>query len=272
MNNLAQVIKLERSLVKADTDEGFIMLANSINTELGKFGVYRLNGRERALIDCIIDKTFKYKKKVDWISESQFSEFMGMSNGSIGNINKIKNSLIKRNILISEGRKVGLNTTLSQWQPPINQSKTTGNKTSRKQPVSQSKTTSDQSNPTCFPVESDPHNRKTILQKTINTIDKPTKRNTQIPNDFCITEKMRAWSLSKNHTINIDDETENFILYWKGAGKTKADWTATWQVWMNKNNKDNSPRVYAPRKTFRDQITDRNIEVMNDFVNGGTHD
>ena len=77
---------------------------------------------------------------------------------------------------------------------------------------------------------------------------------------------MREWSLTKNHHINIDEETENFKLYWKGCGKTKADWVATWQVWMNKNNKDTMPRQAAKNKTFADQRTDRNVEAFSNFL------
>lgn len=167
MNQTAKIINFERPVVKADTDNGFIMLAYSINIELGRFGVYRLNGRERALIDCVLEKTFRWKKKVDWISESQFSEFMELSEGSAGNINKIKNSLIKRKILISDGKKVGLNTILSEWIPADIQSKTTENKTSQKRPVNQSYSTEVKSNTTENPVKSNPHNRKNLKQKNL---------------------------------------------------------------------------------------------------------
>ena len=85
-----------------------------------------------------------------------------------------------------------------------------------------------------------------------------TKRNTKIPDDFCITGKMREWSLSKNHHIDIDEETENFKLYWKGCGKAKADWVATWQVWMNKNNKDTMPRQTNGSSGYS-KITQQNL-------------
>lgn len=157
-----------RPVVKADTKEGFIMLASTINAELGKFGTYKLNGRERALIDCVIQKTFGFKKKADWISESQFAEFMGLSEGTTGNINKIKRALIKRKILIEDGRKVGLNTVISEWVPYQNQSKTTGTKTSQKRLENQSNSTKEQSKTTEKPVKFNPHKRKeTNTKETI---------------------------------------------------------------------------------------------------------
>lgn len=158
-----------RPVVKADTKEGFIMLASTINAELGKFGIYRLNGRERALIDCVIQKTFGFKKKADWISEGQFAEFMGLSEGTTGNINKIKNALIKRKILFIDGRKIGINTIISEWAPYQNQSKTTENKTSQKRLSNQSNLTNEQSKTTEKAVESDLHKRKETITKETNT-------------------------------------------------------------------------------------------------------
>lgn len=162
-----------RPVLKADTKEGFIMLASTINAELGKFGTYKLNGRERALIDCVIQKTFGFKKKTDWISESQFAEFMGLSEGTTGNINKIKRALIKRKILIEDGRKVGINTVISEWVPYQNQSKTTETKTSQIRLENQSNSTREQSKTTEKPVKFDPHKRKETNTK--ETIQKKSK-------------------------------------------------------------------------------------------------
>ncbi|MGE6418009.1 replication protein [Alteromonas macleodii] len=164
-----------RPVVKADTKEGFIMLASTINAELGKFGTYKLNGRERALIDCVIQKTFGFKKKSDWISESQFAEFMDLSEGTTGNINKIKRSLIKRKILVEDGRKVGINTVISEWVPYQSQSKTTETKTSQKRLEKQSNLTIEQSKTTEKAVKFDPHKRKET-----NTKDNYTKDNCRV--------------------------------------------------------------------------------------------
>lgn len=176
MTEIAEVINLEehRPVVKADTSEGFIMIASTINAELGRFGVYKLNGRERALIDCVIHKTFGFKKKLDWISEAQFAEFMGLSEGTKGNINKIKNALIRRKILICEGRKIGINTIISEWLPFENQSKTTENKTSQKRLQNQSNLTGEQSKTTEKEVKNDLHNiKETNTKETITKDNSP---------------------------------------------------------------------------------------------------
>jgi phage replication O-like protein O len=247
MNQTAEIYNFERPVVKADTDEGFIMLANSINSELGKFGVYRLNGRERALIDCVIDKTFKYKKKVDWISESQISEFMGLSEGSTGNINKIKSSLIKRKILITDGRKIGINTTLSEWVSFENQSKKTTGKSSQIRLSNQSNPTTEQSKTTGKPVKSDYHNRKTIKQKTTNTKDYCANRAKQLPNDFQVTDQMTDWAKGIGVTSNIEFETAQFMDYHQARGTTMKDWGKAWQTWMRNTIKFSKPNSFASR-------------------------
>ena len=133
--------------------------------------------------------------------------------------------------------------------------------------------------------EQQPNSNRTATEhkQTIKQLNKDQEikkekgaRQSRIPEDFCITEKMRAWSDSKNFIINIDDETENFIFYWKGEGKTKADWVATWQGWMRRNNdnalksggRGRTSNANNGRKTFADQRTERNMQVLNDFVIG----
>jgi phage replication O-like protein O len=267
MNQTANVIKFERTYVKADTDNGFIMLAYSINIELGKFGVYRLNGRERALIDCVLEKTFRWKKKVDWISESQFSEFMGLSPGSAGNINKIKNSLIKRKILISEGRKVGLNTILSEWVPAKqsnipktetsqkqheNQSYSTETETSQKQHENQSNSTEVKSNTTENPVEFDPHNRKNLIQE--NLIQKKIYKGVfslnhskPISKDFTFTNEMKLWAEEEKITVNLISETEQFIDHFLSKGECRDDWKPAWRFWMRNSKKYSTNPSTGPK-------------------------
>ena len=266
----AKIINFEKAIVKADIDNGFDRIAGTLTDTLAN-PPCSLSGREYQVLNAIISKTYRYHKKTDWVASVQLAEITGIDKT---NVSKIKTKLVRKNVLIEDGRKIGINPIISQWADEVKLVKSLKAvkndyvNNSQKRLSIQSKMTSAQSKTTTPAVNSDPHNRKTILHKTINTIDKPAKRNTQIPNDFCITQEMRNWSVSKNHTINIDEETENFILYWKGAGKTKADWKATWQVWMNKNNKDSSPKNHSPRQSFQEQRTQRNMEVMNEFING----
>lgn len=63
----------------------------------------------------------------------------------------------------------------------------------------------------------------------------PRKRGQRIPDDFTVTEEMRAWGRAHCPSIDGQLETTKFINYWSaktGKDATKLDWTATWRNWM----------------------------------------
>lgn len=55
-----------------------------------------------------------------------------------------------------------------------------------------------------------------------------------LPEDFGISESMRAWAEKKVPDVDIDRETENFCDYWRAHAKKMADWPATWRMWMRR--------------------------------------
>lgn len=59
------------------------------------------------------------------------------------------------------------------------------------------------------------------------------KRAHRIPDDFSVTDDLRAWGYKKALTdADMDRATERFVNYWQGSGKSKSDWPATWRSWM----------------------------------------
>ena len=187
-------------------------------------------------------------------------------------------SLLSKNVIIQDGKRIGINPIISDWTESkivkIN-CKTVENdcnENSQKRLVKQSKTTSEQSKTTVRTVENDCNNRKTILQKTITTIDKPAskKSTSKIPLDFSVTETMQAWALENQISVNLKTETEQFVDHYTAKGESRADWVASWRTWM-RNSKKFSPakQSFSAPKTFRDQVTDRNREVFDNFLNSG---
>lgn len=75
------------------------------------------------------------------------------------------------------------------------------------------------------------------------------KRATRIPDDFALTDGMAAWAKTEVPSVNAITETAKFIDYWRGTGKPKADWLATWRVWM-RNAAERSPNT-QPRSSAR---------------------
>lgn len=59
---------------------------------------------------------------------------------------------------------------------------------------------------------------------------------TRVPDSFELTPELRAWAHEHAPELDgrLEDETEAFLDYWRGAGKAKADWPATWRNWIRK--------------------------------------
>lgn len=95
--------------------------------------------------------------------------------------------------------------------------------------------------------ESDPPDPTRPDPNTEAKASVPRKRGRRIPNDFAITEEMRAWGRENCPTVNGTEETVKFINYWQaksGRDATKLDWEATWRNWML-NAKERQPTVRA---------------------------
>lgn len=96
--------------------------------------------------------------------------------------------------------------------------------------------------------------------------EKP-KRNAKIPDPFLLTAEMRTWAIENAPDLDIRDETENFVDYWRGSGKTKADWVATWRTWMRKTQKDNARRPSFGQPVNRQQqIENANAKVVQEIM------
>jgi hypothetical protein len=61
------------------------------------------------------------------------------------------------------------------------------------------------------------------------------KRGTRLPDDFAITDELKAWFAENCRGVDGPRETEKFRNYWRaktGKDATKIDWPATWRNWM----------------------------------------
>lgn len=61
---------------------------------------------------------------------------------------------------------------------------------------------------------------------------------------------MRSWAREKLLVNDawIDRETEEFVDYWRGEGRKKADWIATWRNSLRRALERRSPRS-GPART-----------------------
>jgi hypothetical protein len=77
----------------------------------------------------------------------------------------------------------------------------------------------------------------TVLEPSKNkkTSSTSSKRGTRIPDNFTVTEEMRAWAREHVPYLAGAGETEKFVDYWRsraGAAAVKLDWVAAWRNWM----------------------------------------
>lgn len=97
---------------------------------------------------------------------------------------------------------------------------------------------------------------------------------TTIPEDFRVTEEMKAWARTKTPSVNIEQQLEMFVDYWKAHGKKMLDWQATWRNWMRRapefakpvnqySQMRGVPKVSAPLTPDQEEAYRRRMEAAN---------
>ncbi|WAT31795.1 hypothetical protein [Pseudomonas sp. GXZC] len=74
----------------------------------------------------------------------------------------------------------------------------------------------------------------------------PPKRKTRLPDPFHLTGQMRQWAAERVPAVDLSLETERFVNYYRGHGKTMADWPATWRNWVLKAQGDANRHATGP--------------------------
>lgn len=58
----------------------------------------------------------------------------------------------------------------------------------------------------------------------------------ELPEDFALSDGMRVWAQQTFPRVDIDHETQKFVLYWRGEGARRRNWYAAWQKWITDAN------------------------------------
>lgn len=252
-NTTAQIVNIEehRPIIKADADQGFDRVSHTITDFLCQAN---LSGREFKVVLAVIAKTYRYHKKSDWISNSQIAEKTGIAES---NISRIKKSLVDKFIIFQDGRKVGVNSTVSEWKINSIQSKTTNKKVSQKRLDLSQKRLEVQSKTTKKLVENDLHNRKTNNTKETNTKEygvSRKKNSSSAPDEMIVDQDMIAWAKKTGVTVNLENETEQFLDYHRAKDNKFANWKAAWQTWMRNSMKFNKQNTFSKSKAKPEQF------------------
>lgn len=288
MTNTAEIIKFPdkqitqgREYVKADTDNGYYRVANELGLALCKV---RLSDRESRLVHAVMIKTFGWQKGMDWICYDQLSELTGID---ITNIGKTKTALVKRNIFLVAGKKLGINPIVSEWENKSEPTQKTKNKISQNRLMNKSE-------PTQKKVETDSvvsQNRLTQKKDTItkDTITKDIDK-TPVPPRIKKPEQFkRFFNLYPAHRKG--GTQANAWKAWKSEKLTETDAQAAldWITLAAKNNSDwetlaNGQYVFGITNFIRDKkwltpapqpmtqnnnrqsVEDHNQEAMNQWL------
>lgn len=97
----------------ADLDNGYTRIANEI---LDAVMIAGLTKHQLLIIMAVWRKTYGYNKKTDWIGNEQMELMIGIDKTKCSTA---KNQLVRMKILIQEGRKVGINKNISEWNTDI---------------------------------------------------------------------------------------------------------------------------------------------------------
>lgn len=98
----------------AQLEDGFLRLANELLDATMCSG---LPETELCIVMAVWRKTYGYSKKMDWISNEQLEAMIGKH---LTHCSTAKNSLVRKKVLLQEGRKVGMNTSISEWETKNN--------------------------------------------------------------------------------------------------------------------------------------------------------
>lgn len=77
------------------------------------------------------------------------------------------------------------------------------------------------------------------------------KRGHRLPEDFPLTDEMRAWAAEEAPHVDVDRETKQFRDYWHdetGARAAKKNWNGAWRFWMRRAEDRQAPRQRASRQ------------------------
>lgn len=105
-------------VVKADLEDGYLRLSNTLVDALCRT---KLSDRESRVVFAVIRRTYGYGKATDWVSYSQIEE---MTDIDTDNVSRVIGGLLKRNVLIKDGKKIGVNPTVSSWTDKTAKAKT----------------------------------------------------------------------------------------------------------------------------------------------------
>lgn len=211
-----------------------------INAIFEKLAKVNLSSYEVSILMAVIRKTYGWDKKNDWISGSQLSEATGiLSNHCYRTVKK----LVKKGILIKDGRLIGVNKKVHEWVVP---ERVLVHEQVVPKRVPQPTQTCTKKVPELV------HTKETITKETITKESTPAQIARSFFSGEIDKEKIVKYFIEKNVDEDVvRNEIEKFTLYWTEPNKsgTKVRWELqqTFDVkrrlwtWIHRSSKFSKP-------------------------------
>lgn len=293
MTQTANIINFERPIVKADKDDGFAPIATRLAQA---FASIKISPNQNRVIWAIVTKTYGWGKSFDWICNQQISDITATDGEhrrlAKNKVSEAKTELIKRNILITRGREIGINPVISDW---LDSPKKGTDEKSRKEDSAIPK--KGQHNPEIGTEQS--LNREPQKKET-NTKDNYTKDNCRVAAPKPSSAKQKKSDV-KSEILALPIPTGLSFSMWKEWVECRSEnkkpmtvRSAKMQIskleeWHAKGHDlddivktsiaNNYQGLFEPKgfsqnnaNTWQNRKTQNNINVLSDFVRGGNHD
>ncbi|EMH9026292.1 replication protein [Proteus mirabilis] len=97
----------------ADLDNGYTRIANELLDAIMLAG---LTKHQLLMVMAVWRKTYGFNKKMDWVGNEQLESMTKIDSTKCSTA---KNQLVRMKIFIQEGRKIGMNKNISEWETDI---------------------------------------------------------------------------------------------------------------------------------------------------------
>ena len=73
----------------------------------------------------------------------------------------------------------------------------------------------------------------------------------ELPEDFALNDGMRVWAQQTFPRVDVDHETQKFVLHWRGEGARRRNWYAAWQKWITGANQHLNKHGSSPSNVIQ---------------------
>ncbi|AHG75410.1 hypothetical protein X808_8870 [Mannheimia varigena USDA-ARS-USMARC-1296] len=99
---------------KVSVDDGYTAIPNALLDAILKFD---FSNAQRKVVLAVLRKTLSWHKEMDWICNEQLAEMANLPD--ISKASRTKNELLRMKVLVQDGKKIGVNLVVSEWENEI---------------------------------------------------------------------------------------------------------------------------------------------------------